>query len=151
MRGKDAMDNQNKEGRCTVYPPSVLVMADGCWKALKLKRWLENKGCQAYETDTTSEDAEHLDQKYFDLIVLDVDTSDITKSKAYNKLKSIYQRLKSTPELLGPLVVMLTSQVNQSFSSKTLGPVYFIPKGRGARTTLLQIIEQTHYLTCRYN
>lgn len=145
------MDNQNKESLSTVYPPSVLVMADGCLKALKLKQWLENRGCKVYKLDMTSEDAENLGEEYFDLIVLDVDSSDITESEAYNKLKSIYQRLKSTPELLGPLVVMLTSQVNQSFSSKTLGPVYFIPKGRGARTSLLHIIEQTHYLSYRYN
>jgi CheY-like chemotaxis protein len=84
-------------------------------------------------------------QKYFDLIVLDLDPS------AENGL-SLYQELKSYPELAGLSTVILApcQLLSRRMSGFGGGPVHFLAKDSEVEVRLLQLIELVHHLRYRY-
>ena len=143
------MDKLLKSRQCAEYPPSVLVLSNRNQKALRLKQWLEEKGCRAYEVGTNAENLENLDQLYFELVVLDVEP-DSGSATTGRGLKTIYQKLETEPELLDLPLVMLTNDTRGPATNRAQRPVYCLTKHQGAREQLLQIIEQTHYLARRY-
>ena len=127
------------------YPPSILLIAARTSQTLKIKQALEIKECQVYWTKASSEGLGRASQKYFDVIVLDMDQS------AENDLV-VYQKLKQYPELAdSPTVILTTRDIpGKSVNEFKKGPVYFLMKDPWAGEMLWQIIEQVQYLTYRY-
>jgi CheY-like chemotaxis protein len=131
--------------RSTRYPPAILVVAERNIQLFKLKQALVNNGCLVYWTEASAEGLGRAKQKYFDLIVLDLDPS--TESGLTN-----YESLKRYPELTSLPIVILTP--TQRFSRKLSvfegGPVHFLVKDATVGVRLLQLVEEVHYLRSRY-
>jgi two-component system KDP operon response regulator KdpE len=131
--------------RSTTYPPAILLIAERIIQVLELKQALENNGCQVHWTEASTEGLDKAKQKYFDLIVLDIDPS------TENGL-SLYQALKSYPELADlPAVILAPFQrLSRKLSGFEGGPVHFLVKDSVLKIRLLQLIEEVHYLRDRY-
>lgn len=132
-------------------PQICFITADMCLQALKLKQGLENKGCQVYWTDASSDGLATACQKYFDLIVL------------YEALSNgcgldICQRIKAYPELAHTPIVALETHdpAEEVVNGLKAGLIYYVAsahKNQGdacAVTRLLHTINQVCYLTDRY-
>jgi CheY-like chemotaxis protein len=131
--------------QCTSYPPSILMVAKRSAQVLKIKQDLENNGCQVHFTGICCDDLVRVRQKYFDLMVLDVDQSD-------EQGWGVYKMLKSYPELAEiPWVILAAcDDSGEAINELKKGPVYVLTKDASAAAMLLQIINQVHYLTYRY-
>ena len=137
--------------RYTAYSPSILMITDNPARLLKLKRQLEDNGCQVCLTDPSSDSLATARQKYFDLIVLDAE-------QPGENAFEVYQKLKGYPELVKIPAVILTTcnRAKEAISSLKMGWVYFLtaPHTDAQESSigigLLNFIEQIHYLTYRY-
>lgn len=129
----------------TLYPPSILLVADCPHQASKLKQWLENNGCQVCWIDSSIRSLTEISQKYFDLIVLDLAQLD-------EEGRAVYQKFQECPELTHTPIVILTSQeqAEEPIKEPKMGLVYYLVKNALAEARLWQIIEQVHYLIYRY-
>lgn len=133
------------------YPPSILIVGDSCRPAPKLKRWLENNGCRVCLIDTRSDSLATARQHYFDLIVLNLEEPNENGFE-------VCQKLKADPALAHIPVVVLTPHdcARESPYGLKMGYVYCLVRtqpGAGdicVEVGLLPIIQQVHYLTCRY-
>lgn len=128
------------------YPPSVLIVQGCARHAKKLKEKLEAQGCTVYQTDISPDGLAQARQKYFELIVFDVNRLDVD-GLATCKL------LRTDPELASvPLVILTPYDPARQAISKLQAdtPVCCLARDASAEGALLQIIEQTHYMTNRY-
>ncbi len=135
----------------TTYPPSILIVTD-CWLcALRLKRRLENEGCQVDCTSPNPTGMATACRKYLDLIVLDLENPNAGGSE-------VCQKLRANPQLTDvPVVILATCNCAEgAMGGLSMGKVYCLsnvqPDGGDAsvEAKLLGIIEQIHYLTYRY-
>ena len=136
----------------TTYPPSILIVTDYLLHALRLKRRLENEGCQVDCTSTNPDGIATACRKYLDLIVLDLEGPGAGGSE-------VCRKLRADPQLTDvPVVILATcSCAGEAMSGPPIGKVYYCLSNAQARGTdssveakLLSIIEQLHYLTYRY-
>lgn len=128
----------------TSYPPSILVVTDDLCQALKLGQVLENNDCCVYQTNTSLDGLTPTWQKYFDLIVFDLEPAPIDGLE-------IGSKLKTNPNLTGlPIILLATSDPGEEALNINLGLVYHIAKDAWTETRLLQLVEHLHYLTYRY-
>ncbi len=127
------------------YPPSILIVSDRPHQARKLTKELENNGCQVQWTGTGAAALAAVCQRYFDVIVLDLDQTGQNRQE-------VLQTVKACPSLADIPVVMLTTPKNSEDAAKIFSPrlIYDLPRDNSIATTLLQIVSQIHYLTYRY-
>lgn len=121
------------------------MVAENSAQALKIEQDLENNGCQVYFTAARGDDLLRACQKYFDLIVLDVDQSG-------EQDWEVYKTLKSYPELADiPTAILATcDDPGEAINELKKDLVYVLAKDASAAVMLLSIINQVHYLTYRY-
>lgn len=122
------------------------MVADDSSRARKLKQGLENNGCYVYQISSGFDDLGIVCQEYFDLVVLDLEQA------AANGFE-ICKKFKTEPELVGIPLVLLAPHIQADEAIRGLkiaAPVYCLAKDTFSEAMLLQIIEQTHYLTYRY-
>jgi CheY-like chemotaxis protein len=130
--------------RYTSYPPSILVVTDDLRQALKLGQVLENNDCCVYQTNTSLAGLTATRQKYFDLIVLDLEPASIDGLE-------IGQKLKTNPDLTGlPIILLATGDPGEEGLNIDPGLVYHISKAARAEIRVLQLVEHLHYLIYRY-
>ncbi len=135
----------------TTYPPSILIVTD-CWLyALRLKRRLENEGCQVACTSPNPAGMATACRKYLDLIVLDLEDPDAGGSEVCQKLRADAQLTDV------PVVILATcSCAEGAMNGLSMGRIYCLSNTQSdggdasVETKLLGIIEQIHYLTYRY-
>lgn len=127
------------------YPPSVLIITDRSHHARKLTKELEDNGCQVYWSGTSPANLALACHRYFDVIVLDLKSTDWDEDEAH-------KNIKACPELAGvPIVVLDTPKAAPSTTNLfNRRPVYHLSRDNFITTKLLQIISQIHYLTYRY-
>ncbi len=136
----------------TTYPPSILIVTD-CWLyALRLKRRLENEGCQVDCTSPNPTGMATACRKYLDLIVLDLERPDTDNTE-------VCRKLGADSQLAGVPVVIMPACCcgSRAISCLPMGKVYCLSDpqtdeavDRSVEAKLLGIIEQIHYLTYRY-
>jgi CheY-like chemotaxis protein len=128
----------------TSYRPSILVVTDDLLQALKLGWVLENNDCCVYQTNTNLAGLTVARQKYFDLIVFDLESASIAGLE-------IGPKLKANPNLTGlPVILLTTGDHGEEALNLDLGVVYDISKDARAELRVLQLVEHLHYLTYRY-
>lgn len=117
--------------------PSILLVEDSAPQALKVKLTLENNNCRVYWADTGFGGLHIAEQKYLDLIVLDIELPDINGFE-------VCKRLKSNPDLADIPVVMLTTldQAEHALNGLELGAIDYIPKDAFAETVLVETVKQ---------
>jgi CheY-like chemotaxis protein len=128
-----------------------LIVTDCLLHALRLKRWLENEGCQVDWTDTNPDGMATACRKYFDLIVLNLERPDAGSSE-------VCQKLRANPQVTNvPVVILVTHGcAGAAMNSPPMGNVYCLSTVQAGgvdpsvEAKLLGIIEQLHYLTYRY-
>jgi DNA-binding response OmpR family regulator len=127
--------------------PSILLVDDDNPSARELRQRLEKRGCQVHQTNLNDTELAAARQKYFELIVLDLESLDKDGGE-------IYKRLSSEPELDDVPVVILTTRnlAEETIHRLERGcPVYYLSaKDASTVARLWQIIEQRHYMTYRY-
>lgn len=116
---------------------SVLLVEDSPPQALKLKVGLEHQGYQVDWANTGLGGLSLAQQKYFDLIVLDIELPDTDGFQ-------ICRRLKADPELAAIPVIMMTTRdyAEDVFNGLEVGAVDYIPKDAFAEAVLLETIRQ---------
>ncbi len=116
---------------------SILLVEDSAPQALKLKLGLENHGCRVDWANTGLAGLDLVQQKSFDLIVLDIELPDVNGFE-------ICRRLKADPGLAQIPVVMLTTldQAENVLDGLEAGAVDYIPKDAFAEAVLLETIKQ---------
>ncbi len=121
-----------------VEPLSILIVEDSPPQAIKLKLMLESTGCHVCWADTGLAGLEIAKQKYFDLIVLDIELPDIDGFR-------VCRILKADSELADIPVVMLTTrdQAEDAMNGLEIGAVDYIPKDAFAEAVLFETIKQT--------
>ena len=65
----------------TRYSPSILIISDNSARLSQLAQWLESKGCQVKGININSNTLASVSQKYFDLMVVDLDSFERIGSK----------------------------------------------------------------------
>lgn len=134
------------------YPPSILIVSDNSGRSLKLNWQFEKYGYQLFQSDPCLASSIEFRQKYFDLIVLDVEQSDTAGLE-------MYQRLKDCSELRGIPIVMLTKSELMALATNALKKglnynlVSFLSDSpeTDIATELHGLIEEMSYLTSRYS
>jgi len=139
----------------TRYCPSILLVTEDCGRVNRVKQWLEAEGCQVYGVNihNVNELLHACRNILFDLIVLNIEASELDPSAEMGKtLRSLYKNLKAAPALLTlPMVVMTAcDDVKAAIEKLAVRRVYSVGQDEVAHSTLLQTIEQVHYLTYRY-
>jgi CheY-like chemotaxis protein len=130
------------------YPPSILIVGDNPSSTLRLKQWLEDRGCQVYRTDIGSDSLVIAWREYFEIIVLILERPDEGGLEIHNKLKA-------DPALAYIPLVVLTcnSRATEVANRSKMDNVYYLSsseKGIHIGARLLQIIESVHYMIYRY-
>jgi len=117
--------------------PTVLIVEDSAPQALKVKLTLENNNCQVYWADTGLEGLIIAQQKYLDLVVLDIELPDINGFE-------VCKQLKADPKLANVPVIMMTSRdyAEDVLNGLELGAIDYIPKDAFAEAVLLETIKQ---------
>lgn len=128
-----------------LYPPLVLIMANNFSRARKLKKYLEDNGCQVDWLAASRQGLVTVRKKYFDLIVFDLERVTLADLR-------LCKRLKTEPDLATyPLVVLTPCAWVKGFIDRfKWGSVYYLSKNNAASAELLPLIQQIHYLTYRY-
>lgn len=116
---------------------SILLVEDSAPQALKLKLGLENHGCRVDWANTGLAGLDLVQQKSFDLIVLDIELPDINGFE-------VCRRLKDNPAIAQIPVVMLTTldQAENVLDGLEAGAIDYIPKDAFAEAVLLETIKQ---------
>ncbi len=132
MGGEQSPDNGQ-----TAPHLSVLIVEDSPPQALKIKLMLENNGCRVHWEDTGFGGLALARQKYFDLIILDIELPDTTGFE-------VCKQLKADPELVEIPVVMMTTldQAENAMTGLDAGAIDYIPKDAFAEIVLLETIKQ---------
>ncbi len=119
-------------------PLSILIVEDSPSQAIKLKLMLESNGCYVCWADTGLAGLEIAQQKYFDLIVLDIELPDIDGFR-------VCRILKADSKLADIPVVMLTTrdQTQDALNGLEVGAIDYIPKDAFAGAVLWETIKQT--------
>ncbi|MBI1880684.1 MAG: response regulator [Chloroflexi bacterium] len=127
----------NNNGKDMGSRLSVLIVEDSSLQALKLKVGLEHHGCRVDWADTGLGGLALAQQKYFDLIVLDIELPDTDGFQ-------VCQKLKANPELADIPVVMMTTRdyAEDVMNGLEVGAVDYIPKDAFAEAVLLETIRQ---------
>ena len=127
--------NQNSNLSASAF--SVLVVEDSPPQAIKLKLSLEYHGCLVDWADTGLAGLTLAQQKYFDLIILDVELPDTDGFQ-------VCQKLKANPKLADIPVVMMTTRDHAEDVLNGLGngAIDYIPKDAFAEVVLLETIKQ---------
>lgn len=144
---KSMPDIQSDERGYTSYPPSVLLFTDNSSEGLVLKRQLERDGCEVSQIEPIDESLAMAYQKFFDLIVLNLEELGVTISD------ELLKKLKTDPKLLNiPLAIIASRDCDKSTLDKMqMRPsVYCLEKDNSTKSRLLQLINQTQYLAHRY-
>ncbi len=110
---------------------SILIVEDSPPQAIKLKLMLESTGCHVSWAGTGLAGLEIAQQKYFDLIVLDIELPDIDGFR-------VCRILKADSKLADIPVVMLTSrdQTQDALNGLEVGAIDYIPKDAFAGAVL---------------
>jgi DNA-binding NtrC family response regulator len=141
MKASDLKNSGYKGG----YPPSVLVIGDTPGQLSALKRQLQQQGCQVYCLYPWGDTTVNLPrQADFDLVVVDLEQPRLADQKLTSKLQG-------DPELASvPLVIIGPQGWGQLGPERSGRPIYDLRRQAEHQETLLQIIEQVHYLRYRY-
>ncbi|MDX1521666.1 MAG: hypothetical protein R3264_08570 [Anaerolineae bacterium] len=149
------MNNYRPFWKDTGNSPSILLVTEDCRRALSFKEWLEAAGCQVFTVNIHNADEVLTSCRniLFDITVLNIDASEVNRSREmYETLRSLYKNLMAVPALLTLPMVVVTAcdQVETAIERLAIRPVYHVPQSDLVKDTLLQTIEQIHYLTYRY-
>ena len=134
--GNTSTRSENMNGQIDGQP-TVLIVEDSAPQALKVKLTLENNNCKVYWADTGLEGLNVAQQKYLDLIVLDIELPDINGFE-------VCKRLKADSKLANVPVIMMTSRdyAEDVLNGLELGAIDYIPKDAFAEAVLLETIKQ---------
>jgi CheY-like chemotaxis protein len=130
------------------YPPSILIIEDSASQPDMFKQSLKNSDCQVTRSDLSIDSLNLAHQKYFDLIVLNLNRSELVG------FAEVWKKLKNDPQLAEIPVAIIASPHQAKVIFKDLitsTPIYYLPKDPLTETGLLRIINQVHYMKNRYN
>lgn len=119
------------------HKASILMVEDSPPQALKVKLALESNGCEVFWAETGQGGLDIVQEKDFDLIILDIELPDTNGFE-------ICKKLKSDPRLAEIPVIMMTTRdhAEDVLSGLEVGAIDYIPKDAFAEAVLIETIKQ---------
>lgn len=113
----------------------------------KLKHGLEDNGCQVFWMEADPKAVAAVAEKYFDLIVLNIEGPEAIGSELLSRLEDQHHELAAIPKVILTPQAQINDVINQF---ELPPPISYLAKEAHSETRLMQIIQEIYYLTDRY-